>query len=118
MDHKLTHRFYLTDDTLHVSPTLTGNEPNPLELSIQKWETIVTLLERGSYVSLCGGRRTCALCFHYRRNSCVSCPISDAGHAYCDRTPYDDFEEASNIAEKLITARAEVEFLKSLREET
>jgi len=62
MDHKLTHQFYLADGTLHVTPNFTGDESDLLEVAIQKWRTIVVLLEAGSCIFECGGRRTCALC--------------------------------------------------------
>jgi len=39
------------------------------------------------------------------------------GHPYCKGTPYDNFEDSINLAEKLIAAKAEVKFLKSLRRE-
>jgi len=116
MDHSLSHQFHLVDGILRVTPPLTGEEDDLLGLSIQKWESIVALLEAGEYVQACGGRRTCALCPRYRENKCANCPINIAGHPYCDDTPYCNFEDnATGVEEKLAAAKAEVEFLKSLR---
>ena len=116
MNH--THQFHLIGDTLHVTPPLTGEEDDLLGLSIQKWETIVALLEDGKYVRWCGGNRTCALCRRYHADDCNDCPIPPAtGYRGCSITPYDDFECAHTIEGALIAAKAEVKFLKSLRTE-
>ena len=86
-----------------------------LELSIQKWEFILSEVENNNSVKEDGGDETCALC--YRKDlpgwqHCTSkCPVGKGTGSYgCNNTPYKnvDFEVTKTII-------AEVDFLKSLR---
>ncbi len=94
-----------------------------LTLSIQKWEAVVSLLEKGTFVHD-GSGSTCALCERPRegRRACPECPIhEETGELGCGGTPYIDWDLAldnEDMDAMLDAARDELAFLKSLREET
>ena len=74
---------------------------DPLELSIEKWQDIVD--GKGSDY----GHLDCALC---ETHECSECPIGD-----CVGTPYDAYWQATSTKQRKKAAKAELEFLKSLR---
>ena len=81
---------------------------DPLELSIEKWQDIVD--GTGKNYS----ERNCALC--KINDSCESCLVQKStAHCHCTRTPYYDYQDASNTQQRREAAKAELEFLKSLR---
>lgn len=101
----VSHAFYVRDGILCVTPLLTGNEPDPLGLSIKKWEAIVEAVERRVQVESDGGADTCGLCMSYR--SCHKCPANP-----CGTTPYCWWERSKSLA----AAQAELAFLEELRD--
>lgn len=94
-----------------------------LKASIAKWERNAEA-ERPDDVLI--GARDCPLCriFHWAfgGNDCKGCPIYDAGHHGCEKTPYaaadTAFEEwqygNGKLSDFRAAARDEVSFLKSL----
>lgn len=92
-----------------------------LEASIEKWRQI----EAGTKREL--GSADCALCQLYLRDpvhDCRGCPVSQrTGRGMCGGTPYmkwsrvAGYRAMANTDEKRALARAEREFLESLREE-
>lgn len=112
--------FYLDQNQLFVNPPLRRlrpGDPDPLALSITKWETIVDLLEQGHLVHSDGGSRTCALC---QVKICSECPICEFTHRVeCRGTPYGSWMRLprdSDLSERLRIAREEVAFLKELQQ--
>lgn len=112
--------FRITADGLNIQ----RGDDDPLEASIRKWETIVNACRKG-YTINDGGPGTCPLCVEYIENDygegreCEGCPIEEAGHQYCQDTPYDDYFRArkfENLIGCLNAAKREVEFLKNLQE--
>jgi len=90
-----------------------------LDLSIEKWETIVKHIEEHGITVECGGRHTCALCGMFWLPMCEGCPIhAETGQHGCVSTPYDDYDSwcGSDSDENLEHAKAELKFLKGLRE--
>lgn len=87
---------------------------DPLELSIEKWRDIVDGKGRDS------GESNCALCETHKegyRVNCEECRIYiETGQHSCDGTPQERYVWAKG-KEKEELARAELEFLKSLRKE-
>lgn len=112
------HYFYVRDGTLRVYPALTGKEPDPLGLSIQKWEAIVREMERGVEITGCGYGKTCALCQHNGARDdivadCSKCPIAiSAKKRDCVATPYEWWKRTKSLA----AAKAELAFLRELRD--
>lgn len=84
-----------------------------LEGSIAKWEAIVAGTGEDE------GSENCPLCHKFHRGGhlhyCRGCPVREVtGRTLCDGTPYIDYaqdDEDGGIA----AAKAELEFLKSLR---
>jgi len=99
---------------------------DPLDLSIEKWRDIVEHLNKISNFEefdkeIEMGAHNCALCEAYFDGSCIKCPVKIlTGEAECQGTPFKKFNKAY-IAEDLEgmrkAARAELEFLKSLKEQ-
>ena len=101
-----------------------------LERSIKHWELIT--LDPGNFTDI--GPHQCALCHLFNTHAfpelrdgrdsfmtCVGCPVYEkTGRVFCSGSPYDDYAKefddapAADRALKYY-ARAEVEFLKSLR---
>lgn len=109
------YKFFLNDEgEVGVKPQLTGDEPDPLALSIQKWQFIVECLEEGKQVSQDGGIHTCALCRAYHSYGCTGCPIFKFTRcSSCNRTPIQMWEmEVCTLA----VAKAELYFLVALQE--
>jgi hypothetical protein len=92
-----------------------------LKGSIEKWRKIV---EEGGVDQ---GDRNCPLCKLFNRcregGGCAGCPVDDASIGKgCNNTPYeewqtlveDDGDATANTDEKMIAARAELDFLRSL----
>ena len=94
-------------------------EEEAIELSIQKWESIIYLTERGFKIRADGGPSTCGLCaLFYHDVHCHGCPIyEETGLKGCVSTPHEDWEIAVGIHcnSGLAQAREEVEFLESLK---
>lgn len=113
--------FELEDNWLVVlTSELPATIPEALEHSIQKWEFIEeVLLRQGNEppyaYPACGATLSCALCGVI--SGCEPCPVKAAGHRGCRGTPYSDYFDATNHEEALAACRAEIEFLKSLRED-
>jgi hypothetical protein len=101
-----------------------------LERSIKHWELIT--FDPGNFIDI--GPNTCALChvfntraFPELRNNrdsfmtCVGCPVYEkTGRVFCAGSPYEDYaeefdDETTSDSTLKYYARAEVEFLKSLR---
>lgn len=84
---------------------------DPLEASIQKWE----FLAKHPEIVWAHGADTCGLCqkFVLKTGSCVGCPVEQAGHLWCEGTPYDAWIHHHTTKNAL----EEVEFLKSLRKD-
>lgn len=83
-----------------------------LKGSIRKWQRIVngTGKDRGA--------DNCPLCKAYPRLDCAGCPVKKAtGYDQCAETPYRDYRRANiwgSAADALISAKRELNFLKSL----
>ena len=93
---------------------------NPLELSIKKWEDILTEIE-ATREPLCEsdmGTANCALCEIYRNRKpyiemCKGCPILiKTGRKECDGTPVK--WSTSTVSKAKKRAKAEIKFLKLL----
>lgn len=89
-----------------------------LEASIRHWEENMQVADLDDAKL---GHEHCALCLMFFSQGCHGCPVRDhTGATYCRDTPY---QEASDLAEYgpledfIAAAEAELEFLKSLREE-
>jgi len=97
---------------------------DPLELSIEKWEDIYNAIKRlrkytpGVIGKLEDGANNCALC-EVLNSECEYCPIAQTTNSKsCLGTPYWLFNEAlfeGDLRKLKQAARAEIEFLKSLR---
>ena len=89
-----------------------------LEASIKHWEENAAASDLED-VTL--GTNYCALCQMFHKLCCRGCPVQERTKmSYCIGTPYEDAEEFASpqtFAKFLDAARAELEFLKSLREE-
>jgi len=104
---------------------LYGKGEDPLELSIKKWEDIYDAIKRlRRYIpdtigKLEDGAHNCALCEIAFDSDCDGCPIAlTTNSRRCRGTPYWSFGLAlrkGDLRELKRTARAEIEFLKSLR---
>jgi len=111
--------FYINNGTLCVEPALTGKEPDPLGLSIEKWETIVQEMERGVEVTGDGGATTCALCRSVTPENnviaqCQNCSVFRfTQERDCEGTPYTWWKTSKSLA----VAKAELAFLRELRGE-
>lgn len=85
--------------------------------SIAKWEA------RAAGEKKSAGPASCPLCRLFNNSDteeddmCKGCPVYDAGHRWCENTPYEDFQVAlwnERDEERLAAAQREVDFLKSL----
>ncbi len=89
-----------------------------LEASIKHWEenTQVTDLADARL-----GTNHCALCKMFYNQGCRGCPVKERTHMrYCTGSPYQEAEDAADddrFEDFIAAAEAELEFLKSLREE-
>lgn len=83
-----------------------GKDEDPLELSIEKWQDIVN--GKGKDF----GTDNCALCEVYE---CHECPVDKITGKGCGSTPFSDYQNAMTEEDFVKAAKAEVEFLKSLR---
>jgi hypothetical protein len=128
------HEGVHSDDWLELRPTdalgllITPDTTNGelLDLSIKKWEFIVEWLEdeenadRIDDLDDCGGL-TCALCLKYMDSApkqyCKGCPIALAGHPGCGDTPYGEFHDVGENADRAGAARKEIVFLQKVKEE-
>ncbi len=127
----MTYLFYVNEVNnygniyymLHVVPDLSpATVEEAIDLSIQKWKSIIYLTERGFNIQADGGYGTCALCdmFYHQMHMCESCPISErVGKLYCEATPHVTWEEAVDCDDKdgLYEAKQELAFLESLKGE-
>lgn len=101
---------------VRVTPKFTGDEEDPLALSIEKWRFIVEILrEQPGTDVMGGGTGTCALCAKHRDLGCMGCPVTKTtGHPGCAGSPY---QREWCISGDLAAAQAELEFLQSLKED-
>ncbi len=89
-----------------------------LRVSIRKWKTIVTWMQkRPGELLLDGSTKTCALCMLYHDlPKCHSCPVAEAGYICCGGSPYSDWagNQRYNPQAALGFAEQELTFLESL----
>lgn len=87
-----------------------------LELSIQKWEFILSEVEEENDVYANGAGNTCALCCkagHVTTMDCGLCPVyKRTGEHACGETPY---VRAITGDYQIEDVQVELDFLKSLR---
>jgi len=112
-------------DRREMLKRLYGKGEDPLELSIRKWEDIYDAIKRcRKYIpetigKLEDGIHNCALCEIAFDSGCGSCPVAQSTKSRsCIGTPYWAFTNAlrkSDLYGLKRAARAEIEFLKSLR---
>jgi len=115
--------FVLSDDgVVKTRFPLSRDEKDPLGLSIKKWQFIVDCLEGGRLVVSGGGIQTCSLCV-VAGDTCGPCLVYEkTGVTLCRGTPYLAWaeylskERKYDIGRLLVLAKAELEFLKSLKE--
>ena len=82
-----------------------------LELSIKKWEFILSERKAGNHIHGNGVCDTCALC-HRANSSCGDCPVyKKTGFSQCRKTPYTRAVASRYAVEDV---QAEIDFLKSL----
>lgn len=96
-----------------VNPPLDGSESDQLELSIAKWKFIVKVKEAGEHISHCGGTNTCALCVGCHPCSDCIVMMRGGGEPGCNNTPFEKWRYDRSLE----NAKAELEFLESLRDE-
>jgi len=98
---------------------------DPLDLSIKKWEDIVSCLSRvqsaGKFdYALDVAGRNCALCEVYGSKGCEGCPVYErTGGVACVRTPYVAWllaKMGKSLQEMRVAAKCELEFLRSLKQ--
>lgn len=87
---------------------------DPLELSIEKWQDVVT--GRGK----CYGEVNCALCEKFNNwkvdKNCEGCPVfRTTGKQYCEGTPYDEYSPSTPNKKLNKLAKEELAFLIGLR---
>jgi len=89
-----------------------------LRESIAKWEARASGADESSAIP-----ETCPLCVLFNNEQtpeaslCHGCPVFEAGHRWCEDTPYEDYTiaRATKVAsERRAAAQREVDFLKSL----
>lgn len=115
----LRARFYRDGESVKRIGDLGLTRERALELSIQKWATIVKLTEKGEMVYSDYGRLTCALCGLYYGKDCDGCPVKEHTKLKsCHGTPHEEIEKYMNRKGpiSLWLAKEELEFLKNLRE--
>jgi hypothetical protein len=107
-----------------TKPAMDPKTEEALRASIEKWKRNAVAETPDEYSTRW---RDCALCLLYYEASrrCDGCPVDEAGHRTCLRTPYDDaiiardrwLDEPDSQTAKAAAheaARAEVSFLESL----
>jgi len=99
---------------------MTPETKEALEESIKHWEENLERYRIGW--SIITGPKECALCRKFNLSDtiypCVKCPIfNKTGLPFCKETPYDIFARSSRSDWKEKHIIAEIDFLKSLREE-
>ena len=123
----MKHKLKIVDETLTVTPPLTPVSVENLtdnalvDLSVAKWQTILNYVEihGPTHVAEALSPHTCALCAAYFFHSqCQGCPIAKRVNDWaCEGTPFEDaheeYEKGGGIT--AATARAEVQFLQSLK---
>ena len=115
----MEYLFYAGEKFLRVVPDLAPKSvEEALELSIQKWKSMIYLLERGFKIAD-GGVSTCALCELFWYSGCDGCPIANrTGASECDFTPYIQWEAlAYEGVYDIELAQEELAFLESLKGE-
>ena len=117
----MTYLFYAGSKFLRVVPEQLQPEDTAeaIELSIQKWKSMIYLLERGFEIED-GGMSTCALCELFWYGGCDGCPIANKTGAYgCNGTPYIEWEALVNDegVYDIELAQEELAFLESLKGE-
>lgn len=117
----MTYLFYAGETFLRVVPEelKPGSVEEAIELSIQKWKSMVYLLERGFEIED-GGMSTCALCELFWYGGCDGCPIENEVEAYgCNGTPYEEYEALVNDegVYDIELAQEQLAFLESLKGE-
>jgi hypothetical protein len=115
--------FVIKNNELERGPAWPGSIASSeaaLDMSIAKWETVVDYIERTGKLLYDGQADTCGLCEMYFGKHCQGCIVAEATNvAYCASTPFVKYKEAlaqGNVVEGLAAARAELAFLKSLKE--
>jgi hypothetical protein len=106
-----------------------GPKPSTLseafDISIAKWEFILAKLQETGQRIYDGGTNSCGLCqmfYHWGDDthdaSCGKCPVAEhTGMDGCQYTPYEDFyPKNKTIEQRIDAAKAEIAFLKMLRE--
>jgi hypothetical protein len=99
-----------------------------LELAIEKWTFLRSVVKELGVPIVDGGVRTCPLCQKYYENDCDGCPIYLATEEfYCEGTGYDDYSgwmlmPWENMDPELLTIGLkyideEIAFLRSLMQE-
>ena len=92
------------------------NDKELLELSIEKWQTIVDHIKSHigkSRMVKDGGKWTCTCCLRYFENHCYACPIYEyKSRTHCEETPYALYQDKPNLT----NAKKEVAFLKKVLE--
>ena len=94
-----------------------------LEASIAHWKDVAQAADPRTTVIGCS---SCALCTLFRRDGCIGCPVmAHTGRDLCKKTPYGAVLRAfliSTVVPRIkgtafrAAARAEIEFLESLRD--
>jgi hypothetical protein len=110
---------------LKIKDTFVATKKNALDISIEKWETLVRIHELGILSVNSGGMDTCGLCIVYADTydnegvECSGCPVRvKTGKPFCLNTPHQQFEkahEAKNLKGVLSSAKNELKFLKELK---
>lgn len=123
VQYKQSRNFRLVMEDRELTVQFVGDDPETLaealDLSIEKWEFItqVALADVED-----GGSDSCPLCRRFTYPSgpghyCMDCPIGQhTGKVGCQETPYTDYCRANTDNEALAAAKAEVAFLKMLKE--
>ena len=110
--------FYAGETFLRVVPEelKPGSVEEAIELSIQKWKSMIYLLERGFEIED-GGMSTCALCKLFWYDGCDGCPVANKTEAY--GSPCMEWEPLVNDEGAYDTelAQEELAFLESLKGE-
>ena len=89
-------------------------EGDPLDESIRKWEFVVQWVEENHKRLDEDGINTCALCISV---GCYTCPVrARTGKMHCMGSPYYAYWGAAPWQKALEAAKAELAFLKSIKE--
>lgn len=118
-------QFIVENNVLHFVDAPPRSSKRALTLSIAKWQFIVNHLETSRADFNDNAERSCGLCmFHYNHQTsylvaCQMCHVAQAGFPHCVHSPYTaycDAEEEQDTVAMLIAAKAELAFLKSLKD--